>query len=382
MAVMESRASAAIGNAQRDADTPFGVYVHIPFCEKRCDYCAFAIWTDRFHLHDAYVEAVCVEIGRGVENRQPLATSVFVGGGTPSLLRAESMARILDAIPKVPGAETTIECNPDTVSAELFAVYAAHGVTRISFGVQSMVDHVLVALGRSHNPDNVRQGVAWARAAGLHVNVDLIYGGATETVADWETTVHAVLALRPDHVSAYALTVEPGTPLAVDLDRHPDDDDQADKYDIIDDLLMADGFANYEISNWARTGFQCAHNRLYWRQGNYAGFGCAAHAHRDGRRSWNLRTPNRYINAAMGGESTEASFEILDTQTAALERLQLALRTDEGVPRRVFHDIDYRELHEAGMLIDSTTPSREPWVQLTRAGRMMANAISLKLVVS
>ena len=189
----------------------FGVYVHIPFCASRCDYCDFATWTDRAHLVDDYVEA-CV---RDIERRDlPPATSVFFGGGTPSLLAADALVRILDAIPRAADAEVTVECNPDSVDADKLAAYAAGGVNRLSFGVQSMRAHVLAALGRTHDPANVERAVSWARDAGFtRINLDLIYGTPGERVADWEATLDAALALGPSHVSAYALTVEPGTPL-------------------------------------------------------------------------------------------------------------------------------------------------------------------------
>ena len=264
------------------SNQPFGVYVHIPFCARRCDYCSFAIWTDRGHLQQAFVDAVVLDVQRAVASGMRLADTVFFGGGTPSLLPGELLVRILDALPLAAGAEVSVECNPDDVSPELFATYAAHGVTRISLGVQSLVPEVLLALGRSHNVENVRNGVAWARAAGLSVNADIIYGGSGETVEHWLTTVEGVLALEPDHVSAYALTVEPGTPLARDKDRHPDDDDQADKYFLADAKLSAAGYENYEISNWSKPGRSCHHNQLYWVQGNYRGFGCAAHSHENG----------------------------------------------------------------------------------------------------
>ncbi len=367
-------------SAERSIPGPgdFGIYVHVPFCSKRCDYCSFAIWTDKFHLHDSYVDAVCLELQRARQRKGglPCATTVFVGGGTPSLLSGEAMGRILDAIDRVPGAETTIECNPDTVSPELFAHYARHGVTRISFGVQSMVPRVLASLGRSHNPDNVRQGVEWARDCGFAVNLDLIYGGAGESLGDWEFTVREIIALQPTHVSAYALTVEPGTPLAADHDRHPDDDDQADKYEIIDELLGAFGLRNYEISNWAADGYQCRHNKLYWAQGNYLGVGCSAHSHHNGRRWWNMRTPDRYIAAVEANQSTETAGETLDAKAQALERWQLSLRTEVGVPLEAFSDDDRAELREIGLLQE---PSEDNYVRLTRAGRMMANAVSLRL---
>lgn len=183
------------------------------------------------------------------------ATSVFFGGGTPSLLAPSLLLSILDAVPRAPGAEVTVECNPETVDEDLLVAYRRGGVTRLSFGVQSMVDHVLVGLGRSHDPASVRRAVRLAGAAGFadHYSVDLIYGGAGETVADWRHSVTQVLDLDPppSHLSAYALTVEPGTPLAADPKRHPDSDDQADKYSVADDLLGAAGLAWYEVSNWA-----------------------------------------------------------------------------------------------------------------------------------
>ena len=196
-----------------------------------------------------------------------------------------------------------------------------------------MVPHVLAALGRTHDPANVERAVAAVRAVGLPTfNLDIIYGAAGETLADWATTVRRTLELDPPHVSAYALTVEAGTPLADDPARHPDDDVQADEYELADDLLSAAGLANYEVSNWARPGHECRHNLLYWRQHDYRGFGCAAHSHRAGRRWWNLRTPERYIAAVAAGRSTEAAGETLDAEARRIEGLQLSLRTRAGVP--------------------------------------------------
>src|SRR5205814_3626900 len=171
-------------------------------------------------------------------------------------------------------------------------------------------------------------------------NVDLIYGAAGEAAADWAATLEAVLALDPPHVSAYALTVEPGTPLALDRGRHPDDDDQADKYLMSDQALSAAGLSSYAISNWARPGHECRHNLLYWSQGDYRGIGCAAHSHASGRRWWNMRTPERYIAAVGEGRSPEAAGEVLDDGTRELERLQLALRTRDGVEDRALPPAD------------------------------------------
>jgi putative oxygen-independent coproporphyrinogen III oxidase len=300
----------------------------------------------------------------------PPATSVFFGGGTPSLVPAQALMRVLDAIPLAADAEVTVECNPDTVTADLLALYRTHGVNRVSLGVQSMVPHVLAALGRTHDPANVRQAVALAGDAGFPTfNLDLIYGAVGESLDDWRRTLEAALALDPPHVSAYALTVEAGTPLADDPARHPDDDTQAAEYEIADAALGAAGLANYEISNWARPGHECRHNLLYWRQGDYLGFGCAAHSHRSGRRWWNVRTPERYIALVEDGASPVAAGELLDAETRRLEGLQLALRTRDGVPATA---LDVAPL-------ESLVELRGDRVVLTRAGRLVANDISTRL---
>ncbi|HEY5155981.1 MAG TPA: radical SAM family heme chaperone HemW [Acidimicrobiales bacterium] len=354
----------------------FGVYVHIPFCASRCDYCAFATWTDRAHLIGDYLDAVVVEAGRELAaspDRDALwADSVFFGGGTPSLVPAAGLVDVLAAIPRHPDAEVTVECNPDTVTAELLETYRAGGVNRLSFGVQSMVDHVLVALGRTHDVANVERAVTLARAAGFEsINLDLIYGGVGETLDDWRVTLERVIRLDIPHVSAYALTIEAGTPLAADPQRHPDDDDQADKYLLAVELLGAAGLESYEISNWARPGFTCRHNQLYWRQGDYVGLGCAAHSHRSGRRWWNVRTPDRYLELVGAGRSPEGGFEELDAAARRIEGLQLALRTREGVPLGVLPDDD--------PALDGLVETAGERQHLTVAGRLLANEVALRL---
>lgn len=315
------------------------------------------------------------EIERAVRAGMPPATSVFVGGGTPSMVTAAELTAVIGAIPLAPGAEVTVECNPDDVTVDLFRAYADGGVDRVSIGVQSMVDHVLGTLGRRHARRNVELAVAAVHAANLRsFNLDVIYGAAGESVADWESTLRAVVALDPPHVSAYALTIEAGTPLAEQPDRHPDDDDQADKYDLADTSLGAAGLENYEISNWARPGHECRHNVLYWRQQDYRGFGCAAHSHRSGRRWWNVRTPERYIDLVAAGEPTEAAGETLDGATRTFEALELQLRMRDGVPRDAFSPADAAALVGDGLLMEHAGR----WV-LTRPGRLLANAISLKL---
>ncbi len=350
----------------------FGAYVHIPFCARRCDYCAFATWTDRAHLMGSYLDAVAHEVRRFHAEGGPAATSVFFGGGTPSLVPAQDLMGVLAAIERVDGAEVTVECNPDTVTDDLLETYRAGGVTRLSFGVQSMVDHVLVGLGRTHDVANVERAVTSARRAGFtSFNLDLIYGGSGETVDDWRLTLERVIALGSPHVSAYALTVEAGTPLAADTARHPDDDDQADKYLLADQLLGAAGLEWYEISNWARPGFECRHNLLYWAQGDYRGFGCAAHSHLAGRRWWNVRTPDRYVEAMASGTSAEGGFEVLDDETRRIEGLQLALRMARGVPREALPD-------DADGF-DHLVERHGDRMSLTVEGRLLANEVALRL---
>jgi oxygen-independent coproporphyrinogen-3 oxidase len=305
----------------------------------------------------------------------PPATSVFFGGGTPSLIPAELLISILDAVTLAPGAEVTVECNPDTVSLEQLAAYRRAGVTRLSFGVQSMVPHVLASLGREHDVASVRRAAGWAAEAGFETySVDLIFGAVAESDGDWRATLDAVLALDPPppHVSAYALTVEAGTPLAKDPARHPDDDVQATRYLLADEVLSRAGLASYEISNWARPGHECKHNLLYWSQGDYRGIGCAAHSHASGRRWWNIRTPERYIAAITEGRSPVAAAEDLDIEARTAERLQLALRTRWGVPAAAVPDDPD---------LDGLVWRHDGRAGLTAAGRLLGNEVATRLVV-
>ncbi len=348
----------------------FGAYLHVPFCLKRCDYCAFATWDDRPQLLTRYVEGLRREIADAAI--APVDT-VFLGGGTPSLLSPGQLGAVLGELDLAPGAEVTIECNPDTLTHDKLAGYRGVGATRISLGVQSMVPHVLAALGRTHDPDNVARAVEGIRAAGFPTfNMDLIYGSVGESLEDWRRTLHDALALDPPHVSAYGLTVEAGTPLAADVSRHPDDDVQADQYLAADDALTAHGLASYEISNWARPGHECRHNLLYWSQGDYRGFGCSAHSHASGRRFWNVRTPERYLDLVERGEQPIGGEEVLDESTRALEGLQLRLRTRDGVPARALPVDDLVGLVER----------RGDAAVLTRDGRLLANEVALRLSAS
>ena len=362
----------AAGRFGHHATVNFGVYVHVPFCRHRCDYCAFATWTDRIHLAERYLRACRRQVVEAVAAGLPPVTSVFVGGGTPSLVPGADLMAVLAPLPLADGAEVTVECNPDDVTDDLVAAYRDGGVTRLSFGVQSMVPSVLRSLGRTHDPDNVRRAVASARRFGLACNLDLIYGAAGETLAQWATTVDEAVGLSPDHVSAYALTVEAGTPLAADTGRHPDDDDQADKYLLVTDRLAAAGYRWYEISNWARPGHECRHNLLYWTQGEYLAIGCAAHGHRDRRRHWNVRTPERFVEAIEQGRSPEGGAEVLPDDERRVEGLQLAIRTVDGVAGV---DVD----DDVVRMLDGLVDRRGDRVVLTPRGRLLANEVAIRL---
>ena len=383
----------------------FGVYVHIPFCASRCDYCDFATWTDRGHLIDEYVTACVRDVaGRRAEGF-PAASSVFFGGGTPSLLAADQLTRVLDAIERTEGAEVTVECNPDSVDAAKLASYRRAGVNRLSFGVQSMVPHVLAALGRTHDPANVERAVAFARDAGFaRLNVDLIYGTPGESLDDWRRSLDGALALQVEHLSAYALTVEPATALGRRVAGGapaPDDDLQADAYALADSALGAAGFEWYEVSNWARPGEECRHNELYWTGGEYLGIGCAAHGHTEGRRWWNVRTPERYIRAIEGGASAVAGSEALAATARAEEAFGLALRTRAGVTvsgraARVVAELCAAGLLQRGDSGDPRSPGddgdpRHPGdrdgdrgrrIVLTRPGRMLASDLTARLLLA
>jgi oxygen-independent coproporphyrinogen-3 oxidase len=360
--------------------TPFGVYVHVPFCSHRCDYCDFATWTDRAHLIDDYVDACITDLDRRFTSGGfGPATTVFFGGGTPSLLPADSLVRILDAIPRGPDAEVTVECNPDSVDAAKLATYRAGGVDRLSFGMQS---------SRTHDRDNVARAITTARDAGFErVSVDLIYGTPGESLDDWRRTLDDALALEPDHVSAYALTVEPATALgkrvAEGVAPPPDDDDQADKYAIVDERLADAGFDWYEISNWARPGQASRHNLLYWTGADYLAIGCAAHGYTAGRRWWTVRTPERYIErVALGAEhpeGTEAGSETLDADARAQEAFGLAIRLRGGAPIARSALATATVLADGGLLEPAALPDR---AVLTRTGRLMGSDVTARLLLA
>ena len=351
----------------------FGVYVHIPFCARRCDYCAFATYDDRDDLMDRYVAAVRSEIAEAVASGMPEATSVFFGGGTPSRLRAEQLISILNAIPRSTDAEVTVECNPEDASLERLMAYRAGGVTRMSFGVQSTQLHVLEELGRRHGTLAHNEVSAVVSEAGFSTwNMDLIVGARGESTDDVMRTLNDILSMEhpPPHISCYVLTPEPGTPLGRDPERAPDEDHEADAYALVGEVLQQHRYEWEEISNWAQSGHECRHNHLYWNHGNYRGVGSAAHSHVDGRRFWNVRTPDRYIDLIESGRSPLGGEEFVDAGAAQFEAESLALRTRRGVPLEAFASLDE---------ISHLVAIEEGRVILRPEGRLLANQVIVRL---
>ncbi|WP_298742594.1 radical SAM family heme chaperone HemW [uncultured Microbacterium sp.] len=380
-------------------DRAFGVYLHVPFCRVRCGYCDFNTYTAtelRGARQDTYADEVRREIALSrqvLAQAGPLrpARTVFFGGGTPTLLPPGDLARMLDGVREAfalePGAEVTVEANPDTVTDATAHELAAAGVTRLSIGMQSAVPHVLAALDRTHDPERVTTAVASARRAGLAVSLDLIYGAPGETLADWRTSLETAIALRPDHVSAYALIIEEGTKLERQIRRGevvaPSDDLQADMYELADDLLAAAGFQWYEVSNWATTPAQRSrHNLAYWQGEDWWGYGPGAHSHVGGLRWWNVRHPAAYAQRLAAGESPGAGRERPDEAARRLESVLLRSRIVEGLPVSEVTGEGRRAV--AGLIADGLIEGADAVrgrVVLTRRGRLLADAVVRALTV-
>lgn len=312
-------------------------YVHIPFCSAVCPYCDFAVVAGKDHLARRYVDCVVAEIDRS-ERWRPL-DAVYLGGGTPSHIEPALLGEILEALSHrhgiAGGAEISLEANPEDFPVEHAVRLRSLGFNRVSFGAQSLDGEVLVALGRRHRPEEVGSAVEGARIAGFdNVSVDLIYGTPGETDASWEATVKAVIALGTEHVSCYALGVEPGTPLAAAVRSGapaPDPDVQAHRYEVADELLGASGLERYEVSNWARPGRECRYNLIVWAQGEYLAFGNGAHGHLRPLRFRNVRRLEAYMDRVERGVSPRAGEEVIEGWDAEIERLFVGLRRTVGV---------------------------------------------------
>ncbi len=393
------------GSSSRD----FGVYVHVPFCRVRCGYCDFNTYTSTELGGGGDLASYRATAIREVElagrvmrssGRQPRTVStVFFGGGTPTMLPGSDLVAILGAIDGTwglePGAEVTTEANPDSVDQAYLATLAAAGFTRISFGMQSAVPHVLATLERTHTPSRVPLVVRWAREAGLDVSVDLIYGTPGESLSDWRTSVAAALETGADHVSAYALVIEPGTKMAAQVRRGeiplPDGDDQADKYELADEMFAAAGLHWYEVSNWAReVGGEvaaCRHNLAYWRGQDWWGIGPGSHSYLapgtmartgdpSGVRWWNVKHPRAYAAALAAGHSPAAARELLTAEQAHVEQIMLQVRLAEGLA--VDRLSRPARLRVAGLVADGLLEGRsavQGRVVLTQRGRLLADMV-------
>lgn len=338
-----------------------GAYVHIPFCARVCPYCDFAVVEGQDDQVARYMDAVLAEIDSGVPWR-PL-DAIFIGGGTPSRLDPDLLGRVIERLEPLHGvatdAEITIEANPEDWSSEKSDGYRAAGVTRVSFGAQSFDPAVLGILGRQHGPSDISAAVERARASGFtSVSLDLIFGTVGESLASWEATLGEAIELPIDHVSIYALTIERGTPFGravADGGPRPDEDDQADKYEMAVLALRERGFVHYETSNFAKPGHECRYNLTAWAQGEYLAYGLGAHRHLDGTRSWNVRRFDAYLNRVESGASPVANSEALDLDAREEERLLIGLRRLAGVRagergERWFAGSAGQRLAEAGLL--------------------------------
>ena len=380
------------------ADRTLGLYVHIPFCAARCGYCDFNTYTaDELEgvSRDSYPESALREMDlaatvlreAGLPERQ--LSTVFFGGGTPTLLGPEPVLRMFEHAKNLwglaPGVEVTVEANPDSVSEHDLVALAQGGVTRVSVGVQSVVPSVLATLDRTHTPERVPLTVAAVKNAGLAVSVDLIFGSPGETLEQWATTVQAAIELEPDHISAYSLIVEPGTALARRITKGelpaPDDDLQAEMYVLADEAFSQAGYSWYEISNWAKTpDRESVHNRSYWSNEDWWGIGPGAHSHVGGVRWWNVKHPSAYAKRLEEGVSPAHAREVLSPDHQALERVLLGLRLREGIPKTwidaskgaVVADFIARGLLDGRAALAGN-------LVLTRPGRLMADHLVREL---
>lgn len=384
------------------ADRPLGFYLHVPYCATRCGYCDFNTYTATelrgsggvLASRDNYAQTLAdeVRLARKVLGDDPRQVrTVFVGGGTPTLLAADDLVRMLGTIRDEFGladdAEITTEANPESVDPAYLATLREGGFNRISFGMQSAKQHVLKVLDRTHTPSKPEACVAEARAAGFdHVNLDLIYGTPGETDTDWRETLAAAVGAGPDHVSAYALIVEEGTQLARRIRRGEvpmtDDDEHADRYLIADSVLGEAGFSWYEVSNWATSeAARCLHNELYWRGADWWGAGPGAHSHVGGVRWWNVKHPGAYASALAEGRSPGAGREILPAEDRRVERILLELRLSDGCELSLLAPAGLTAARRAvgdGLL--APEPFEAGRAVLTLRGRLLADAVVRDLV--
>ncbi|AMM21079.1 coproporphyrinogen III oxidase [Frondihabitans sp. PAMC 28766] len=377
----------------------FGVYLHVPFCRVRCGYCDFNTYTSdelRGAKRSDYASQAIAEVGQAGSILAAAAlperevSTVFFGGGTPTMLPSSDLASMFHAIRDTwgltAGAEVTTEANPDSVDETYLRELKAAGFTRVSFGMQSAVPHVLATLERTHDPARIPLVVAWARDAGLDVSLDLIYGTPGESLDDWERSLDQALEQQPDHLSAYSLIVEDGTKLARQIRRgevaQPDDDTAADMYELADARLTAAGYEWYEVSNWARGSAHASrHNLAYWQGHDWWGVGPGAHSHVGGVRWWNVKHPAAYAARIAEGVSPAAGRETLDSETRETERILLAVRVRDELAVASLDATGRAAV--AGLIADDLIDGRQALagaLRLTLRGRLLADAVVRRLL--
>lgn len=375
-------------------------YIHIPYCIKRCGYCDFNTYTPAelkvestlSDVSQGYIDLLIKEIEMAREfSKATYVPTIFFGGGTPSLMEPGDLARVIEAIATKFGlssdCEITMEANPDSLTKERLQGYRDAGINRLSIGMQSAVPHVLTVLDRTHNPENIEKVVTWAWEVGFaEISIDLIYGTPGESMADWEASVDAALALNTTHISAYALIVEQGTKLAAQVRRGditiPDDDETADKYILADKKFSAAGLTWYEVSNWSKAGSPCRHNVAYWQGANWWGAGPGAHSHIDGRRWWNVKHPTAYRERIENALAPMQDQEILTPEEKSREEIMLLIRLPGGLKREV---LDNAQIACIEGYVASGDIDRMEWdlgaVTLTQQGRLIADRIVRDLVL-
>jgi len=375
-------------------------YVHIPYCVRRCGYCDFNTYTpselsisnDLSATSATYIDLLLKELDFARQTAgEATVPTIFFGGGTPTLMESKDLGRVISGISDLfelaSDVEITTEANPDTVTKEKLAALREAGFNRISFGMQSAVAHVLQSLDRTHNPENVLKATTWAREVGFEeVSVDLIYGTAGESLADWEFTIDTALALPITHISAYALIVESGTKLGAQVKRGevvmPDDDQTADKYLLADEKFRAAGFDWYELSNWAKRGSACRHNMAYWNGDNWWGLGAGAHSHISGRRFWNVKHPAAYTQKVLESGNPMQDQEILTAEEARSEEIMLQIRLVDGIARARLSEAEAKSLPTflaEGYLLSSAWEQGR--IVLSKTGRLMADRIVREILV-
>lgn len=378
---------------------PLSFYIHIPYCIRRCGYCDFNTYTPSelkdgeasvAKVSQGYVDAAIIEINQAFaffddKNQVRPIETIFFGGGTPTLLPAVDLARILDELREKFGfsenIEITTEANPDSVSAVDLKNLRTAGMNRVSFGMQSAKTHVLATLDRTHNPARVSEVVNEAIEAGFeHVSLDLIYGVPGESIDDWKESVTAALSLPIDHLSAYALIVEEGTKLGAQVRRGdvvmPPDDESADKYLLVDGLATKAGMDWYEVSNWSLTGGEARHNIAYWHSNDWWGIGAGAHSHVQGVRWWNVKHPTTYISKLISGESPMLENETLTKEQMRFEEILLRIRLSSGLPLAFFTEAELAILNSylaLGHLDEKVWQSGQ--LKLSISGRLLADQI-------